>query len=442
MPNRRRPLRHETRITLTTLAGGLPGVLIALIWVWGTPQPARVRLTITLLVVGAWLGFAAAVRERVIRPLQTLSNLMAALREGDYSIRARGADVQTPLGLAFHEVNALADSLRRQRLDATEAVALLRRVMEQIDVAIFAFDPERRLQLVNRGGAALLGMPAEHAQGLDAGELGLAETLAGETPRLLELSLAGPGGRWELRRGSYRWEGRPHQLVVLSDLTRSLREEERTAWQRLVRVLSHEINNSLTPIKSIAGSLRASAAREVQAAGLRTDLTDGLAVIETRAGALGRFIQAYARLAQLPRPVPREVDVPAWVRRVATLETRLPVEVIGGPAIAIHADSDQLDALLINLVRNAADAALETGGGVRIGWHRENGSVLVRIEDDGPGIADTSNLFVPFFTTKPEGTGIGLSLCRQIAEAHGGTVTLAPGPNRRGAIATVRLPLR
>ena len=314
--------------------------------------------------------------------------------------------------------------------------------MEQIDVAIFAFDPERRLQLVNRGGAALLGMVPEHAQGLGAAELGLADTLEGHTPRLLELSFAGPAGRWELRRGSYRWEGRPHQLVVLSDLTRSLREEERTAWQRLVRVLSHEINNSLTPIKSIAGSLRASAVREVQAAGLRTDLADGLAVIETRAEALGRFIQAYARLAQLPRPVPREVDVPDWVRRVATLETRVPVELTGGPAIAIQADGDQLDALLINLVRNAADAALETGGGVRIGWHTQDDSLLVRVEDDGPGIADTSNLFVPFFTTKPEGTGIGLSLCRQIAEAHGGSVTLAPGPRRRGAIATVRLPLR
>ena len=441
MPDRRRPLRHETRVTLAALAGGLPGVLIALFWVWGTPQPARIRLTVTLLVVGAWLGFTLAARERVIRPLQTLSNLMAALREGDYSIRARGADTQSPLGLAFHEVNALADALRRQRLDATEAVALLRSVMEQIDVAIFAFDPERRLQLVNRGGEALVGMTSVHALGLDAGELGLAETLAGETPRLLELNLPGPARRWELRRGSYRWEGRPHQLVVLSDLTRSLREEERVAWQRLVRVLSHEINNSLTPIKSIAGSLRGSVARAADP-GLRTDLADGLGVIENRAEALGRFIQAYARLAQLPRPVPRAVPVPDWVRRVATLETRVPVEITGGPAITVHADGDQLDALLINLVRNAADAALETNGGVRIGWQSRDGSVIVRVEDDGPGIADTSNLFVPFFTTKAEGTGIGLSLCRQIAEAHGGTVTLTPGPRGRGAVATVRLPLQ
>jgi nitrogen fixation/metabolism regulation signal transduction histidine kinase len=434
-------MRHETRVTLLALAGGLPGVLIALAWVWGTPHRASVRLTDTLLVVGAWVGFTLALRERVIRPLQTLSNLMAALREGDYSIRARGADTSTPLGLAFHEVNALAESLRRQRLDATEAVALLRSVMEQIDIAIFAFDPERRLQLINRGGEVLVGMPSVRALGLPAGELGLAETLEGGTPRLLDLGPGGPGGRWELRRGSYRWEGRPHQLVVLSDLTRSLREEERVAWQRLVRVLSHEINNSLTPIKSIAGSLRGSVMRESDAA-LRTDLAEGLGVIESRAEALGRFIQAYARLAQLPRPVPRDVAVPDWVRRVATLETRVPVEITGGPAITLRADGDQLDALLINLVRNAADAALETGGGIRIGWHTQNGTVVVQVEDDGPGIADTSNLFVPFFTTKPEGSGIGLSLCRQIAEAHGGTVTLAPGPRHRGAVATVRLPLR
>src|SRR5262245_9720797 len=230
MKRPRRRMRHETRVTLLALAGGLPGVLVALAWAWGTPQPARIRLTVSLLVVGAWLGFALAARERVIRPLQTLSNLMAALREGDYSIRARGADTNTPLGLAFHEVNALAESLRRQRLDATEAVALLRSVMEQIDVAIFAFDPERRLRLINRGGEALLGMTSVHALGLAAGELGLGVTLEGETPRLIELDLAGPARRWELRRGSYRWEGRPHRLIVLSDLTRSLHEEERVAW--------------------------------------------------------------------------------------------------------------------------------------------------------------------------------------------------------------------
>jgi nitrogen fixation/metabolism regulation signal transduction histidine kinase len=440
-PRRRRPLANETRVTLLTLAAGAPAVVATLVLVWGSPHPARVRLTITVAVLAAWIGFAAAARERVVRPLQTLSNLMAALREGDYSIRARGADTGSPLGLAYHEVNALADALRRQRLDATEAVGLLRRVMEEIEVAIFAFDDTGRLRLVNPRGEALLALPAERALGATAATLGLAAALEGGTPRMIELALPGHAGRWEVRRGSYRWEGRPHELVVLADLTRSLREEERLAWQRLIRVLSHEINNSLAPIQSIASSLQTRLARGAPAPEAVREMTEGLAVIEARSESLGRFLQAYARLAKLPRPRVGTVEVAAWVRRAASLETRVGVEVRGGPDLTLKADGDQMEALLTNLVRNAADAALETAGGASIAWETNDGWLTLAVEDDGPGIADPSNLFVPFFTTKPGGTGIGLTLCRQIAEAHGGTVALANRVGARGCRATVRLPL-
>jgi PAS domain S-box-containing protein len=436
----RRPLAHETRVTLLTLAAGAPAVIAALVLIWGAPHPGRVRVTLTAVVVLSWIGFAAAARERVVRPLQTLSNLLAALREGDYSIRARGADTGSPLGLAYHEVNALADSLRRQRLDATEALGLLRRVMEEIEVAVFAFDEAGRLRLVNPRGAALLGLPAERALGADAASLGLAATLDGETPRMIELALPGHAGRWEVRRGSYRWEGRPHELVVLADLTRSLREEERLAWQRLIRVLSHEINNSLAPIQSIASSLQERLARGTPEAA--REMAEGLSVIEFRSQSLGRFLQAYARLAKLPRPRLGTVDVAAWARRAASLETRVAVDVRGGPDATLHADGDQMEALLTNLLRNAADAALETQGGARIAWEMEDGWLVLRVEDDGPGVDDPGNLFVPFFTTKPGGTGIGLTLCRQIAEAHGGAVALANRTNGRGCLATVRLPLR
>jgi len=441
-PRRGRGLSYEARLTWLALLSGAPAVLVALILLWSAPHSGRVRITLSLVIVLFWLGATAALRERVVRPLQTLSNLLAALRESDYSIRARGAQTSSPLGLAFHEVNALAETLRKQRLDAREATALLRRVMEEIDVAIFAFDDKGQLRLINGGGELLIGLPAERLLGADAAALGLTAALEGETPRLIELALPGRAGRWEVRRGTYRWEGRPHELVVLSDLTHSLREEERLAWQRLIRVLSHEINNSLAPIQSIASSLQKHVARAGLDGEKAREMADGLSVIETRSEALGRFLHAYARLARLPRPKPSPLNVAAWVRRAVSLETRLPVEDVGGPNATLQADGDQMEALLTNLVRNAADAALQTEGGARVGWKTSGGWLTVQVEDDGPGLADTSNLFVPFFTTKPGGTGIGLTLCRQIAEAHGGSVSLANRKGARGCVATVRLPLK
>jgi nitrogen fixation/metabolism regulation signal transduction histidine kinase len=442
MASRRRPLTYETRAFLRSLAAGAPAVGVALCLLWGTPHLLGMQLTFTLIVVAAWIGFSLAVREGVTISIHTLSNLVAALREGDYSIRARGVHTRSALGLAFLEINQLADKLRQQRLDVREATALLGQVMESIEVAVFAFDDTGRLALVNPHGASLLAEPAERLIGRSAEALGIGPALEGETPRLIELKLGGRGGRWEVRRGGYRADGRPHQLVVLSDLTRALHEEERQAWMRLVRVLSHEINNSLAPIKSIAGSLRSQMER-VESAGTRLDpgIGEGLAVIENRSDSLGRFMQSYARLARLPRPVRRPVEVSGWVRRVVALETRLAVQVPGGVPATVQADPDQLDQLLINLVQNAVDATLETGGGVAVSWKVTDRALELSVEDEGPGIADTANLFVPFFTTKPGGTGIGLTLSRQIAEAHGGRLTLENRRNTRGCVARLVLPL-
>ena len=425
---------------LAALAGGAPALLIAMIALARWHADELLRWTIAGAAILVWLGCAFTVRARFARPLQTLSNLLAALREGDTSLRARGADPDDSLGLALWEINALATQLKQRRYETFEAVSLLRQVLESIDVALFTFDPEGRLRLVNRGAEELLHLPAERALGRDAESLGLAAALEGETPRLLELQFPGRAGRWEVRRGTFRQDGQPHQLVVLSDLSRALREEERIAWIRLIRVLSHEINNSLAPIQSIAGSLRGALARAGEArAG--SDLSEGLGIVEARAQSLARFMSAYAGLARLPAPAPVPVDVSGWIQRVAALEKRRPVEVRGGPAIALLAHGDQLDQLLINLVRNAAEAALETTGRVSIAWRLDRGWLEVSVEDDGPGLADTQNLFVPFFTTKPNGTGIGLALSRQIAEAHGGALTLANREGARGCVARLRLPI-
>jgi two-component system nitrogen regulation sensor histidine kinase NtrY len=434
-------MRYDQRILLLALLTGLPGGAVALALLWTGDFPPRMQGTLTLFVVGFWWGLALALRERVIRPLQTLSNLLGALREGDFSIRARRARADDALGLALLEVNALSTTLREQRLGALEATALLRTVMAETDVAIFAFDAGRTLRLVNRAGERLLGGSVPRLLGRRAEELGLALCLQGETPRTLEAAFPGGAGRWQLRRSTFRQAGLPHHLLVLSDLSRALREEERLAWQRLIRVLSHEINNSLAPIQSIAGTLLDLLRRDPPPPDREEDLRQGVAVIAGRAAALGRFMTSYAHLARLPPPRLQPTDVGRWVRRVAALETRRQVAVSPGPELTIQADGDQLDQLLINIIRNAADASLETGGGVEVGWTSSNGHVEVWVEDEGPGLVDTANLFVPFFTTKPSGTGIGLPLSRQIAEAHGGTLTLENRSDARGCRARLLLPL-
>ena len=445
--NRKRPkhprVSHEQRIFLLALAGGLPALLAILGVLWLGDHDTKVRWTFSILLVGFWWSCALAVRGRVSYPLQTLSNLLAALREGDFSLRARGARHGDALGEVLAEVNVLGSTLREQRLGALEATALLWRVMAEIDVVVLAFDENRRLRLVNRSGERLLGQPAERLLGLDARSLGLEDCLEGEVPRMVETTFPrGGGGRWEIRRRTFRQGGLPLELVVLTDVSRVLREEERQSWQRLVRVLSHEINNSLAPIQSLAASLAELLARDSKPEDLRDDLRQGLSVISDRSQALGRFMASYARLARLPPPRLTSLNVGSVVRRVARLETRLEIHVDAGPDTTIQADPDQIEQLLINVMGNAVDAALETGGGVSAGWRRDGDGVDVYVRDDGPGIPDAENLFVPFFTTKPSGSGIGLVLSRQIAEAHGGILTLRNRRESRGVEARLRLPFR
>jgi PAS domain S-box-containing protein len=429
----------ETAIFLLVLLGGAPAVIVAGVFLWRQDLTPEARWTLTALIGTVWVAAAVSARQLAMRSLNLIANLLGALREGDYSIRGLSAKSGSSIAMVMREVNDLGHTLQRQRTEAVESTTLLTHVMEEIAVSIFAFDPTHQLLFVNKAAEQLLSKPATELVGQPATVLGFQEYLTGDARRLIDRSFGGRRGRYEVRRAMFYRDGRPHHLVVMTDLSQALREEEQAAWQRIVRVLSHEINNSLTPIKSIAHSLR----RIIDRAGAfqrSEEVQQGLSLIEERSGALGRFLRSYAQLARLPKPNPKKVAVPALVQRIVELEARLPVRIQASPDVELVADSDQLEQLLINIIRNAVDAALETGGGVSVQWRTDPGWFEMHVDDEGKGLPDTSNLFVPFFTTKPNGSGIGLALSRQIAEAHGGGITLenrTPGP---GCRATLRLP--
>lgn len=458
MPRSKPRLTHDQHVLVGVLLAGLPAVLVSMYHLWmAGDQTPKVQWTLSLLIVGVWLGFAFSVQNRVVRSLQTMANLLSALREGDFSIRARGANRANPMGDVMSEINSLGTILRAQRLGAIEATALLRTVMEEIDVAIFAFDSDGVLRLVNRSGQELLAVPAERILGRSAREIGLAECIEGAATGVLQATtFPGGSGRWGMRRTQFREAGLPHELVVVADLSEALREEELKAWQRLVRVLGHELNNSLAPIKSIAGSLSTMLKRPTRADDWEDDMRSGLDIIAARAEGLSRFMQAYSRLAKLPKPVKSPCELQPLIHRVAKLELRMPVRVIDGPALTVPCDGAQIEQVLINLLKNAVEASLEAANPegdsqppirpealepVRVTWTRSDRLVEIQIEDDGPGIGKATNLFVPFFTTKPSGSGIGLVLCRQIAENHEGELLLQNRPDTPGCVAVLRLPV-
>lgn len=436
-----RKLPYERRILARALAAGAAGTFLALLLLWTGDFSSRLCWLATVFLFFSWTGFALSAQNHVVFSLRTLANLLAALREGDYSIRASGARRNDALGEVLRELNDLGRTLHQQRLGALEAATLLRKVMDGIDVAVFGFDKHGALRLVNRAGEQLLGRRAPALINHDAGELGLADFLVGEDRRMVPIAFPARTGRWEIRRTRFRESGLPHELVFVSDLSQALREEERQTWQRLIRVLGHELNNSLAPIKSVAESLADLVKRAERPPDWQEDMHSGLGIIASRADALARFMGAYAALARLPAPAKKSMEIGGWVRRVAAVERRIQLRILEGPEISIEGDAAQLEQLLINLVRNAVDASLETGGQVELGWDSTGHTLDVWVCDEGRGLANPANVFVPFFTTKPGGSGIGLVLSRQIAEGHGGTLTLRnrePGP---GCEAHLRLPI-
>jgi two-component system nitrogen regulation sensor histidine kinase NtrY len=443
-----RRLSFERRLRLWLYLLGLPMMLLCwLLLRRYSVEPLEQGFVLLALVLG-WMFAVSILMEQIIRPLQTLANVVAALREDDYSFRARGGQRSDALGDLALEVNRLAGTLQGRRAGALEAMALVERVMRSMQSPVLAFDPEGRLRLLNAAGERAFGLRGSTALGSSAMQLKLEELLNVGEDDVISLGSGQQMVRWVVKRTSFRLHGVPHTLLVLSDVSAALREEERLAWERLIRVLGHEINNSLTPIKSIAGSLRGRLAALPDASGEKADFERGLEVIENRSESLNRFLQAYRQLMGLPAPKLRAVSLAALVERVAQLERRVTVTVTPTADVALQVDADHIEQALINLVRNAADAALSpdaTDGSaahVEISWQIAGAEVVIAVLDNGPGLTNAGNLFVPFYTTKPGGTGIGLVLAQQIAQAHRGSVQLANRMDgHAGCKADLRLPL-
>jgi len=440
-------MNRDRRILALALLTGAPGVATAIVLLWSVGYSAALRWSLSVVIVGLWILLVLYLRRSVNRQLRVFARLLAALREGEYSVRvpvANGTDHTArndPWTLTLMAIGQLEERFRDERWGEEEASSLLQRVLVEIEVAVFAFDVGGCLQLVNRAGEQFLGGESGELLGRTAAELGLGDALVGAARRTIARRDPAGSRQWQVQRSVIRRGGERLTLVALTDLSVALREEERQTWRRLIRVLSHEINNSLAPIRSISASLREVILRQPLPSDWRGDVERGLEIVSCRSESLQRFMAAYSNLARLPPPELREVEIGPLVRRIAALETRLPVAVRAGPAVTLRADPDQLEQALVNVIRNAADAAIETGGSVGVGWERRADRVRMVVEDEGPGLAETENLFVPFYSTKVGGAGIGLVLSQHIAQNHDGSLVLQNRPEGGGARASFELPI-
>jgi nitrogen fixation/metabolism regulation signal transduction histidine kinase len=435
-----RRLPFQRRILLIALAGGLPAVVFALAMLLSLDWPGSVRLLLALVVAGCWAGGALALSRSVVDPLRALANLLESLTAGDFSVRGRLARRGDALGDVVVEANRLGATLRGQRFAALEATALLDKVLAEVEVAVLAFDAAGRVRLANPAAGALLRRPPEALLGLLAAEAGVGALLDGPACATELYEFPARAGRWQVQRATFREGGEPFRLLVVTDLSEALREEERRAWRRLIRVIWHELNNSLAPIKSVIETARDALAAGPLEAEERRDLSHALALMADRSEALRRFLSRYSELARLPAPRLADCDVTALLERVAAVQPPGRVEVEAPAGLALRADPDQLEQALINLVRNAIEATPPGGDPVALSAARAPGAVVFEVLDAGGGVANPDNLFVPFFTTKPGGSGIGLVLARQVAEGHGGTVSLANRADRSGCRARLVIP--
>ena len=435
-------IRFRKRIIRYVVLMLLPPVLTTLILLYFGHFKLKVWITVLVFVAVTSAIFYRWLLRSVFRPLQSASNLISALREGDFSMQARPSSTRDALGGLYQEIDLLADDLRQNRQQSVDSEILLRGVMNYVDVAVFAFDGRGIITLINRAGCDLLNTTTEQAVGKPAAHFNIERLIQARELTPFRHSFPTQSGRWSIRRTEFRENGVPHVLVMIQDLSRSLREEERQAWKRLIRVMGHELNNSLAPIKSISGTLDSLIERQDMDPSVKEDLEDGLSVIHKRAEALSRFVEDYSKIAKLPPPHKQRFRLRDTINHIVELQDfkGWKIELEECCDMELFADEAQIQQLLINLTKNAIEANQGTEGKTYIRCRKQQNDIVIEVIDEGHGLSETDNLFIPFYSTKPGGSGIGLILSQQIAENHEGSLELINRTDAQGCIATVVIP--
>jgi nitrogen fixation/metabolism regulation signal transduction histidine kinase len=428
----------ERRLFLFALSGVVPATV--LVWISVAGISSNVVRIVAAVVFVAWiLVIAAVVRGELLRHIRTVSNLVESARMQDYSMKASGAREPGELGELYQQINSLTDSLKTARQGEQELLSILEKVVSQINVAIIVFDARDRIRLVNRLASALLNAPADKLIGMDRSETPLARLPVAAQPKVVDFRFPGADGRWQVLQHQYRHQGEASHIMFISDLKQVLLDEEISAWQRLIRIVSHEVNNSLTPITSLCQTLTAMLAKldtENSA-----DLREGLSVIAERAKGLQNFISVYTRAARLPEPHKMPFSAGDLATKLKRIFADRALQIVPFPLVTVFGDPVHIEQALINLIKNGLEANPVEGPPVEVSCQLRNGHCEFHVADHGAGIGNPDNLFVPFYTTKAEGTGIGLALCRQIAAKHHGQVSLENRQDGPGAVAKLILPL-
>ena len=438
----RRRLSAMTALVLWILSGALPSVLL---FVVAAAHGARLSTPLVgALAVASltWLAIVALrVRASIQRHSRRLNNLVEAARAQDYMIRAAVGPETGELAELYRQINALINDLESGRHAEQELLAMLRKVVGQIRVAIVVCDAQDRLRMVNPAAAALLGVAPEALIGASFADTPLAELPLSAEPKIIDHAFSGVESRWQVSQLWYRHQGRPSRIVFIVDVRQVLVDEEILMWQRLIRVIGHEVNNSLAPISSLCQTLETLLARgdsEARQAAIR----EGLQVIGQRARGLQEFISVYSRIARLPDPDKLLFPVRHLVDRVRGMFPEGALAPSGDvPDVRLYGDPIHLEQALINLIKNALEANAGSDEPVVFHVRVREASCEFEVADAGPGIANPGNLFVPFYTTKTEGAGIGLVLSRNIVAKHHGQLTLENRGGRSGAVARMTLPL-